>query len=107
MAENVIQFRLDARSAEGQIRALAMNTANVKVTFHAAEQMENRGFSDNDLFNVLRTGFVEGTPMLSDKNEWKIKVVKRLRGRRDAGVVTVISKGGKLIVLTMEWEDLK
>ena len=72
MAENVIQFRLDARSAEGQIRALAMNTANVKVTFHAAEQMENRGFSDNDLFNVLRTGFVEGTPMLSDKNEWKI-----------------------------------
>ena len=39
--------------------------------------------------------------------EWKGKIVKKLTGRREAGVVTVLSTStGRIYVLTVEWEDL-
>jgi hypothetical protein len=33
--------------------------------------------------------------------------VKRLKGSRDAGVITIIVAQKTLIIKTMEWEDLK
>lgn len=47
------------------------------------------------------------TPALTEHGDWKCKVVMRLRGSRDAGVVTVIARGNTLVIVTMEWEDVR
>ena len=38
--------------------------------------------------------------------DWKCKVTQRIRGSREVGVITVVSTGDKLIIITTEWEDL-
>ncbi len=98
---------MNAKRAEATIRALALEPARVTVTFHAQDRMLERGFSNRDLINVLTTGQVLAQPTLTERGEWKCKVVKRLRGSRDAGAVTLIAKGDRLIVVTMEWEDVR
>jgi hypothetical protein len=98
---------MNARRAEAIVRALALEPARVAVTLHAEERMLERGFNNTDLFKVLNTGSILTKPTRTDKGEWKCKVVCRLRGNRDAGVVTVIARNDLLIVLTMEWEDVR
>ena len=98
---------MNAKQAEATVRALALDSSKVIVTDHAAERMEERGFDDMDLHRVLESGSVVIAPTLTERGEWKCKVVKRLRGTRDAGVVTVIARNDQLIILTMEWEDVR
>jgi hypothetical protein len=107
VADNVVPLKLDTRRAEALIRALAMNSINVEVTDHAEQRMEERGLTDHDLFDILTVGSVLDPPARTPRGEWKCKIVKRLRGGRDAGAITVIAKGTRLIVLTVEWEDLR
>jgi hypothetical protein len=98
---------MNTKRAEATVRGLALEQSNVVVTLHAEERMLERGFNNRDLLNVLTTGQIINQPVLTERGEWKCKVVKRIRGSRDAGVVTVIAKGDRLIVLTMEWEDMR
>ena len=69
--------------------------------------MEQRDIFDVQLFEILRTGMVIGNPELTEYSEWKCKIVKKLRGAREAGAVTVIMRTGKLFIKTVEWEDAK
>lgn len=101
------QLRLTPKQAEGLIRAAALDSAKVIITDHAEDRMEERDITDRDLFRILQEGRVAGTPRLTEDMDWKCKVVKRLRGSREAGAVTVIAKAGFLIVVTVEWEDLR
>ena len=98
---------MNTKRAEAIVRALALEPSRVAVTLHAEERMLERGFSNTDLFKVLTAGSVFAQPSLTEKGEWKCKVICRLRGNRDAGAVTVIAKNDQLIVLTMEWEDVR
>lgn len=95
------------KQAEAAIRALALTSERVVITDHAAERMEQRGFDTTDLFRVLTKGSVFQAPALTEHGDWKCKVVMRLRGTRDAGVVTVIARGNTLVIITMEWEDVR
>ena len=75
---------------------------------HAMERMAERGILDAEVFRILRNGTLKGVPEQTPKGEWKLKLVMRLRGNRDAGVVTIILHGDRrLLVKTVEWEDLK
>jgi hypothetical protein len=68
--------------------------------------MVERDFTTMELFEILRTGHVTDEPeATATRGEWKCKVIKKLRGQREAGVITVIMKGGSLFVKTVEWED--
>jgi hypothetical protein len=49
---------------------------------------------------------ISGEPEATPREEWKCKMVLRLRGAREAGVVVIILKRGGLFVKTVEWEDL-
>ena len=98
---------MNTKRAEAIVRALALEPSRVAVTMHAEERMLEREFSNRDLFKVLTTGNVLAPPVLTEKGEWKCKVICRLRGNRDAGAVTVIARNDRLIVLTMEWEDVR
>jgi|SRR4051812_25711252 hypothetical protein len=104
---SVTPMRLTAAIAQARIQAAAKVTANVKLSFHAREQMATREIFDVDVFRVLRTGFVDNPPEQTEfEGEWKCKITLKIRGGRTAGVVVIILPNGKLFVKTVEWEDL-
>lgn len=81
-------------------------TENVVWGAHARQRMAERDILDVEVLRVLRQGFVDDRPELTELNEWKCKVTLKLRGSRTAGVVTIILHNGKLFVKTVEWENL-
>ena len=104
---NVAELRLTAGVAESRIHKAASVSANVKLSFHAREQMASREIFDVDVFRVLRTGYVDEPPERTEfEGEWKCKVTLKIRGGRTAGVVVIILQKGSLFVKTVEWEDL-
>lgn len=69
--------------------------------------MEERGISTLDALRVLRDGEIQGgIDAGRSKGEWKCKIIRRMKGTREIGVVTVVSSAGRLYVKTVEWEDL-
>lgn len=97
---------LKTNDAERLIRVRVQDSKNVVVTEHAEERLEERGMTTLDLFLILETGYVFKQPVVNTKGDWEVIVEKRLRGRRDAGVVTIIlTHGAKLIVKTVQWMD--
>lgn len=38
--------------------------------------------------------------------EWKCKIVAKIKGNREVGVVTIVMRVGRLFIKTVEWEDL-
>jgi len=98
--------RLRADEAERVIRERATDTGNVVILEHAFDRIDLRAIVAEDVYRILRNGYVEGPPT-RDGDEWKVVVVKRMPGTREAGVVTVFTREDKhLIVVTVEWMDL-
>lgn len=97
--------RLAAEQAERRIRAIAADTARIRWSFHALERMEERGIPDVDVLRILRLGMIAGPPRTDRPGEWTCKMVRTIRGRREAGVVAIILLGDRLLVKTVEWED--
>jgi len=84
------------------------NTQNVLFTNHALDQMEDRDIPDVTVYRVLREGHIKGDPEPGkNEGEWKIKVCDEVRGRREVGVVTIVVNNEKLVIATVEWEDLR
>jgi hypothetical protein len=69
--------------------------------------MLERGITDRVALDVLRTGYLKGE-IEPGKNpgEWKAKICKQVKGRREVGVVTIVLRARRLFVKTVEWEDL-
>jgi hypothetical protein len=56
---------------------------------------------------VLRKGYVDDAPIRVEQ-DWKCKVTMKYRTGRTIGVVTVIvDAANELVILTIEWEDLR
>ena len=91
-----------------RIRALAQDSKNVGFYDHAEARMDQRGFTDLDALRILRTGYLSGSIVPGrNQGEWKCKIVAPIKGRREAGVVTILIRDRKLRVKTVEWEDLR
>lgn len=89
------------------IRRLAEEDRQVYLSFHAKERMNLRSITRIDVIRVLRRGHIDGDIVAGQApGEWKCKVVANVRGSRDIGVVTLVIGGDKLLVKTVEWEDL-
>jgi hypothetical protein len=108
----VVPFKPRISDLEKTIRKLAMDSRNVRwkvVSYetHAESRMEWRDITDRMMFEVLRTGFIKGD-IEPGKNpgEWKAKMVKKMKGSREVGVVTIVIRNCKLFIKTVEWEDL-
>jgi hypothetical protein len=96
---------LRANVATNRIHSLARSSENIKWSRHATERMAEREIFDADALRIMRTGEVIDAPELTEYGEWKCKIIKRLQGGRDAGVVVIFLRDGKLLVKTVEWED--
>lgn len=106
--QNVAAMRPRASSLEKRIREIALDSAKVGLGVHARERMVERDITDRMVFEVLRTGTIKGgIDPGSNPGEWKCKMVKAMKGRRDVGVVTIIVRNERLLVKTAEWEDLR
>ncbi len=70
--------------------------------------MDERDISDMEVFEVLRVGLIEGAPWIESKTgDDACKVVLRRKKSRAIGVVTIVLKVDKLVVKTVEWEDVR
>jgi hypothetical protein len=107
LAGQTTVFRPNPASLADTIHKLAENTAVVFFSDHAVERMEEREITRLDALRVLRTGRILGDIEPGKKPaEWKCKVVARLKGSREIGVVTLCISERRLLVKTVEWEDL-
>jgi hypothetical protein len=89
------------------IREIAMVDRYVFLGNHTRERMEERGITRLDALRVLQRGSIAGEIEAGLRaGEWKCKVVARLKGSREIGVVTIVVKEKRLFVKTVEWEDL-
>lgn len=103
----VSQFRPRASTLEALIRKLAAGAISPSFGVHAIERMEERAITTLDVLRVLRVGSIKGEIEAGrSAGEWKCKVVAKIKGSREVGVVTVVMSQGKLFVKTVEWEDL-
>lgn len=89
------------------VRRLAADSDNIKWSDHAFVRMDERGITDVVALDVMRLGEPNG-PVEAGVNadEWKIKMTRAIKGRREVGVVVVTVKSTHLLVKTVEWEDL-
>jgi hypothetical protein len=108
-AAQVAEFRPRVRDIENLIRELAKDSRNVRwrsqqYETHVASRMDWRDITDQMMFEVLRTGYVNGdiTPGRAP-GEWKAKMCKVMKGRREVGVVTIVINQKRLFVKTVEW----
>lgn len=103
----ILPMRMTIAIAQKKICELAKVTENIIFTHHAIERMEERDIADFEVYEILRTGYADSIQDSKVGEGFECKVTKKLHGRREAGVVTAIKeKSGKLVIITVEWEDL-
>ena len=104
--KKVTAYRLTPAMATKRIRALAARTDDIDWSNHALERMEEREIFDVDVVRTMRGGEIAGEPEPARLGEWKCKFVRQVRGGRSVGVVVIILQNNRLLVKTVEWEDL-
>ncbi len=89
------------------IRRLA-GEGKVGYSFHAFhERSEERDIDLQDALAVLREGMIKDDIVPGNNpGEWKCKVVDTPEGSsRAIGVVVVVIRQQRLLIVTVEWED--
>lgn len=90
------------------VRRLAVVPAKVVFTTHARKRMVERGIDRIDVATVFARGRIVGRVEPGKRTgELKVKIVHPMRGLREVGVVTVVIQETSLVVLTVEWEDVR
>ena len=69
--------------------------------------MDSRSISRVDVIRVLTRGHIDGVIIPGNNpGEWKCKVVANVKGSREIGVVTLVIGQERVLVKTVEWEDI-
>lgn len=97
--------RLRRDEAERIVKERVKRTENVFISEHAFDRIEERSIVQEDVYWILETGSLDSEPVLED-GEWKVIIVRRMPGNREAGVVTLfVQENEELFVKTVEWMD--
>lgn len=104
----VREFRPHPGTLEKRVHELARHSHNVWFKEHADDREDDREIDDDMVFEVLRTGQLRGSIEPGKyAGEWKCKMVKRMKGTREVGVITIVVKDKRLWIKTVEWEDVR
>lgn len=104
---NKISYRLRDEKLREQVRSLAASTSNIAITEHAQERMFERNISYDMALDILRNGEVRFQET-DRRGNAVIKASKSSLGQRSASAVAaVIDKQGRLILITVMWDDGK
>jgi len=91
-----------------KVRFLADDSRNVIITHHAEERMLQRDITSTMMIKVLRSGMLTGEVERGKQSgDWVVKMTGRVLGNRDVGVVTAVLARDKLVIITVEWEDIR
>ncbi|RAP42003.1 hypothetical protein BYZ73_06500 [Rhodovulum viride] len=91
-----------------KVRFLAADSANVTITCHAEERMVQRDITSTMMFKVLRSGMLSGEVQNGKRvGDWVVKVTGSVPGKRDVGVVTAVLARDRLVIITVQWEDMR
>lgn len=105
--EKIATFKPRINDLERTIRTLAAGRMSPGFSDHALDRMEERGITTLDVVRVLKIGGIKGEVEAGRAaGEWKCKVVARVKGSREIGVITIVVAQRRLFVKTVEWEDL-
>ena len=105
--KTVVPLQLSIEVARVKVRDAVQASSNVEFTEHAQERLAERDFTVQDVIKVLQRGDIDELPTRTALKEWQCKVTLKLRGIRTAGVVVIILINDRLLVKTVEWENLK
>ncbi len=106
MGENIVPFRAKRPSSAPsrdeivqKVRALAAETTNLRFDHpHIQQRLAKRGITMRQVLEVLRQGSITSGPTLDEHGDWRIKLKRRVAGRRVQVVVAV--KEDHLVVVT-------
>lgn len=103
-----VAFQPRPETIRDLIRRLAADTSNISWGAHALERMDERGITDRVAIEALRYGDLRGNIEAGNSpGEWKAKMVRQVKGRREVGVIVVTVRNARLFVKTVEWEDIR
>ncbi len=92
------------------IQSLLNHSDGISLLLHAQDRMVERGITMSDILYVLEHGEIDGKISAADnEGEWQCKICDSPRfpeNNRDIGVVTIVIKNEKILIKTVEWEDL-
>lgn len=107
LAQAVLPFRPKPADLAKMVRKSAADSQNVSFSRHARERLAERGITDKEAIKVLRIGELRGDiEPGTERGEWKCKLVAPIKGSREVGVITIMLVNSRLLVKTVEWEDL-
>ena len=103
----LIQLRPKLADLHATIRRIAVEDRRVYLSEHAKERMEIRSITRVDVIRVLKRGHIDGSiDPGNHAGEWKCKVIANVKGSREIGVVTLVIGQERILVKTVEWEDI-
>jgi hypothetical protein len=106
--DNTVEFKPRPETIRALVWKLSANTDNISWSKHALERMAERDISDKYALDAMRRGMTKGAIEAgSNLGEWKVKMTHQAKGRREVGVVVITVRDKRLLVKTVEWEDLK
>ncbi len=70
-------------------------------TPHVLERMRERGYSDQDVLNVLECGLVQGREFDSEKQNWKYRVEGKDIEGEDGVVITAVVWSNRQVIITV------
>jgi hypothetical protein len=89
------------------MRKLA-DQGKISFTSHALdERMDERGFDFEDVLKIIAQGEIDGPIEIGRKEgEWRCRVIGTLPWTsREAGVIAVVVREERLIIVTTKWID--
>ena len=87
---------------------MAKDSENITWGDHAFDRSDERDITIRDASTVLQTGYLDDKLEAGlNPGEWKGKMTKAMKGRREIGVVVVVIRNESLFAKTVEWEDLR
>jgi hypothetical protein len=91
----------------GRVRELA-SKGKIHWSDHAFERVDERDINMQVAKRILERGDLKDDRVEPGRraDEWKVKMVDRVKPNRDAGVVVIVIQAKRLLVKTVEWEDL-
>ncbi|MDD9984392.1 MAG: DUF4258 domain-containing protein [Gammaproteobacteria bacterium] len=87
--------------AQGRVRELARNTANIFWSEHAQQRMNERDIIMREALGTIRRGRVDGKIVPDGENRWKMTLRRRFAGRTVKVVIAVSDHDDNLDVITV------
>ncbi len=103
----VVKMVLTQLRAETRIRELAQSSDNIIFGDEALDDMVERGITDVQVLEILLGGYVADQPQMTEFGDWRCKVSKELRGRREAAALVVIMRNARLFLKSVGWEETR